>query len=130
MSSACQFNNWNMPLFLSFISWALFISPLGQQDINLGKTINKSLPEQKASLIISPMALCRIIIKFLPVEIWALLSQEWPLWLRRPSRICNISTISCPHTGLINPDWVFGKHTNINYSFISNRWAPWGSYLI
>ena len=54
----------------------MFISPLGKQHINLGKTINKSLPEQKASLLISPMALCRIIIKFLLVEIWALLSQE------------------------------------------------------
>lgn len=91
-----------------------------------GRKSIKACRTNAYSLLTSPMTLCSIILKFLPIANLGLLSLEWPLWLRKPSGICGISTISCLQTSLINPNRVCRKHTNINYSFISNRWAPWG----
>lgn len=118
-------------LHSSSLEFYLFLSPLGQQHVNLGRESIKACQNKWLRFTkISPMTPCSIILKFLPVEFQAVLCQEWPFWLRSPSRLCGISTISCPQTGLINPYRVCGKHANINYSFLSNRRALWGSYHV
>lgn len=90
----------------------LFLRLLGQQHVHLGRESIKACQNKWLQFAkISPTTLGSIILKLLPVEVWALLSPSDPSgWedLQNRQRLSHLP----PTDGLMNPYRVCGKYAN------------------